>query len=96
MDKLGLYITNLMLIVNDRKQTDIIRELALEKLKELSKDLSDFIFNWIDEIEELSSKWPMQFPNGYDEDEANERMNIIGQNGPTGVHYNKNQTELEL
>ncbi len=96
MDKLGLYITNLMLIVNDRKQTDIIRELALEKLKELSKDLSDFIFNYIDEIEELSSKWPMQFPNGYDEDEANERMNIIGQNGPTGVHYNKNQTELEL
>ena len=96
MDKLGLYITNLMLIVNDRKQTDIIRELALEKLKELSKYLSDFIFNYIDEIEELSSKWPMQFPNGYDEDEANERMNIIGQNGPTGVHYNKNQTELEL
>ena len=96
MDKLGLYITNLMLIVNDRKQTDIIRELALEKLKELSKDLSDFIFNYIDEIEELSSKCPMQFPNGYDEDEANERMNIIGQNGPTGVHYNKNQTELEL
>ena len=96
MDKLGLYITNLMLIVNDRKQTDIIRELALEKLKELSKDLSNFIFNYIDEIEELSSKWPMQFPNGYDEDEANERMNIIGQNGPTGVHYNKNQTELEL
>ena len=96
MDKLGLYITNLMLIVNDREQTDIIRELALEKLKELSKDLSDFIFNYIDEIEELSSKWPMQFPNGYDEDEANERMNIIGQNGPTGVHYNKNQTELEL
>ena len=96
MNKLGLYITNLMLIVNDRKQTDIIRELALEKLKELSKDLSDFIFNYIDEIEELSSKWPMQFPNGYDEDEANERMNIIGQNGPTGVHYNKNQTELEL
>ena len=96
MDKLGLYITNLMLIVNDRKQTDIIRELALEKLKELSKDLSDFIFNYIDEIEELSSKWPMQFPNGYDEDEANERMNIIGQNGPTGEHYNRNQTELEL
>ena len=96
MDKLVLYITNLMLIVNDRKQTDIIRELALEKLKELSKDLSDFIFNYIDEIEELSSKWPMQFPNGYDEDEANERMNIIGQNGPTGIHYNKNQIELEL
>ena len=96
MDKLGLYITNLMLIVNDREQTDIVRELALGKLKELSKDLSDFIFNWIDEIEELSSKWPMEFPNGYNEDEANERMNIIGQNGPTGVHYNKNQTELEL
>ena len=96
MDKLGLYITNLMLIVNDREQTSLVRELALEKLKELSKDLSDFIFNWIDEIEELSSKWPQQFPDGYDEDEANERMNIIGQNGPTGEHYNENQIELEL
>ena len=53
MDKLGLYITNLMLIVNDGKQTSFVRKLALDKLKELSKDLSDFIFNWIDEIETL-------------------------------------------
>ena len=33
---------------------------------------------------------------GYDEDEANQRMDVIGQNGPTGEHYDKNQTELEL
>ena len=30
------------------------------------------------------------------QDEANQRMDIIGQNGPTGEHYDKNQTELEL
>ena len=36
------------------------------------------------------------FPKNYDEDKANERMEIIGQNGPSGEHYDKNQTELEL
>ena len=54
--------------------------------------MSEFIFNWIDEIETLDSS----FPKDYDEDKANKRMEIIGQNGPTGEHYNKNQTELEL
>ena len=32
-----------MLIVNNREQTSLVRELALEKLKALTKDLSDFI-----------------------------------------------------
>ena len=26
-------------------------------------------------------------PAGFDEDESNRRMDIIGQNGPTGAHY---------
>ena len=96
MNKLGLYVSNLMETIRNTDEKPFVRELALERLKIINHDISSFIFNYIDEIEELSSKWPMQFPNGYDEDEANERMNIIGQNGPTGVHYNKNQTELEL
>ena len=92
MNKLGLHITNLMLTIRDTEEKPFIRELALEELKKLSEDIGSFIFEYIDEIEELNSV----VPEGYDEDEANQRMDIIGQNGPTGEHYDKNQTELEL
>ena len=92
MNKLGLHITNLMLTIKDTEEKPFIRELALEELKKLSSDIGSFIFEYIDEIEELNSA----VPKGYDEDEANKRMDIIGQNGPTGEHYDKNQTELEL
>ena len=92
MNKLGSYITKLMTIVVDKEQEEFVRELALEELKKISEDIGSFIFEYIDEIEELNSI----VPKGYDEDEANQRMDIIGQNGPTGDHYDKNQTELEL
>tara|TARA_Y100001938_G_C8074278_1_gene425024 strand:+ start:773 stop:1051 length:279 start_codon:yes stop_codon:yes gene_type:complete len=92
MNKLGLHITNLILTVQDTEEKPFIRELALEELKKLSSDISRVIFDHIDEIEELNNV----LPKGYDEDEANQRMDIIGQNGPTGEHYNENQTELEL
>ena len=92
MNKLGLHITNLMLTIKDTEEKPFIRELALDELKKLSSDISSFIFEYIDEIEELNSA----VPKGYDEDEANKRMDIIGQNGPTREHYDKNQTELEL
>tara|TARA_B100001248_G_scaffold241749_1_gene208696 strand:+ start:1758 stop:2036 length:279 start_codon:yes stop_codon:yes gene_type:complete len=92
MNKLGLHITNLMLVIRDTEEKPFIRELALEELKKLSEDIGSFIFEYIDEIEELNNV----VPEGYDEDEANQRMDIIGQNGPTGDHYDKNQTELEL
>ena len=92
MNKLGLHITNLMLTIKDTEEKPFIRELALDELKKLSSDISRVIFDHIDEIEELNSA----IARGYDEDEANKRMDIIGQNGPTGEHYNRNQTELEL
>ena len=92
MNKLGLHITNLMLTIQDTEEKPFVRELALEELIKLSSDISRVIFDHIDEIEELNQN----FPKGYDEDEANKRMDIIGQNGPSGEHYNKNQTELEL
>ena len=91
-NKLGLYVTNLMLVIKDTEEKPFVRELALEELKKISEDIGSFIFEYIDEIEELNSA----VPKGYDEDEANKRMDIIGQNGPTCVHYDKNQTELEL
>ena len=104
MNKLGLHITNLMLVIRDTEEKPFVRELALEELKKISEDIGSFIFEHIDEIEELNSI----VPKGYDEDEeywqkileeAEKRMDIIGQNGNDGLHYskiNKNQTELEL
>ena len=63
MNKLGLYITNLMLTIRDTEEKGFNRELALEQLKELNEDISAFIFDWIDEIESLSSKWPVEKKN---------------------------------
>jgi len=55
MNKLGLHITNLMLTIRDTEEKPFVRELALEELKKLNSDVSRFIFDWIDEIEELTS-----------------------------------------
>ena len=93
MDKLGSYITKLMLTISDKDEKNFLRELALEELKKLSEDLSHFIFNWIDEVETLSTKWPI---TQEEEDEAEKRMDIIGQNGNDGLHYSKNENQMEL
>ena len=63
MNKLGLHITNLMLTIRDTEEKPFVRELALEELKKLNSDVSRFIFEWIDEIEELTSKWPIETKN---------------------------------
>ena len=64
MNKLGLHITNLMLTIRDTEEKPFIRELALEELKKLNDDVSRFIFEWIDEIEELSTVFGSQLePN---------------------------------
>ena len=55
MNKLGLHITNLMLTIRDTEEKPFVRELALEELKKLNSAVSRFIFDWIDEIEELTS-----------------------------------------
>ena len=60
MDKLGSYITNLMLTIRDTEEKPFVRELALEELKKLNSDVSRFIFEWIDEIEELTSAFGSQ------------------------------------
>ena len=44
MNKLGLHITNLMLVIRDTEEKPFIRELALEELKKLSEDIGSFIF----------------------------------------------------
>ena len=64
MNKLGLHITNLMLTIRDTEEKPFVRELALEELKKLNDDVSRFIFEWIDEIEELATVFGSQLePN---------------------------------
>ena len=55
MNKLGLHITNLILTVQDTEEKPFVRELALEELKKLHDDTASFIFEWMDEIEDLTS-----------------------------------------
>ena len=104
MEKLGSYITNLMLTVRDSEEKHFIRELALNELIKLKDDVSSFIFQHIDEIEDLAFNKSTSEPHTSEYwqkilEEAEKRMDIIGQNGNDGLHYskiNKNQTELEL
>ena len=55
MNKLGSHITNLMLTIRDKEEKPFVRELALEELKKLHDDTASFIFEWMDEIEDLTS-----------------------------------------
>jgi len=105
VDKLGSYITNLMLTVRDSEEKHFLRKLALDDLTKLNNDISSFILEYIDDIEELAFKKPSSEPRTSEYwqkilEEAEKRMDIIGQNGNDGHHYseneNKNQMELEL
>ena len=89
--------------MRDSEEKHFIRELALNELIKLKDDISSFIFQYIDEIEDLAFNKPTSEPHTSEYWqkilEANKRMDIIGQNGNDGLHYskiNKNQTELEL
>ena len=104
MDKLGTYITNLMLTIRDGDEKHFIRKLAINELIKLKDDVSSFILEHMDEIEELAFKKPSSEPRTSEywrhiAEEAEKRMDIIGQNGNDGLHYsetNENQMELEL
>ncbi len=52
-NKLGLYITNLMTTSIDTDLPKFVRTLAFEELKKLHDDMSRFLFDHIDDIEEL-------------------------------------------
>ena len=43
MNKLGNYITKLMMTILDMEQEEFVRELALSELKRLNVDVNDFI-----------------------------------------------------
>ena len=53
-NKLGSYINNLMTTVVDKEERFFVRKLAFNELTNLKKDITSFIFEYIDEMEDSS------------------------------------------
>ena len=51
-NKLGSYISNLMTTIVDKEERFFVRKLAFNELTNLKKDITDFIFGYIDEMED--------------------------------------------
>ena len=51
-NKLGSYINNLMTTIVDKEERFFIRKLAFSELSKLRQDITDFIFEYIDEMED--------------------------------------------
>ena len=50
MDKLGLYINNLMATIVDREEKHFSRKLAFNELQRLNHDIGSFLIKWDDEF----------------------------------------------
>ena len=51
MDKLGLYINNLMTTVIDNEENLFVRSLAFEELQRLKMDISEFLLKHVDKFD---------------------------------------------
>ena len=75
MDKLGLYINNLMTTVVDKEEKFFLRKLAFGELDKLKSDISDFLARYIDEFDgipdELKEKDTNQLSIEFGEEHEN-------------------------
>ena len=75
MDKLGLYINNLMTTVIDKEEKFFLRKLAFGELHKLKSDISDFLARYIDEFDgipdELKEKDTKQLSIKFGEEHEN-------------------------
>jgi hypothetical protein len=75
VDKLGLYINNLMTTVVDREEKFFLRKLAFGELHKLKSDISDFLARYIDEFDgipdELKEKDTNQLSIEFGEEHEN-------------------------
>jgi len=53
MDKLGLYINNLMATVVDREDKYFVRKLAFNELQKLNHDVGEFLIKWDEKFEDM-------------------------------------------
>ena len=51
MDKLGLYINNLMTTIIDKEEKFFLRKLAFTELFKLKSDVSDFLARHVDKFD---------------------------------------------
>tara|TARA_R100001015_G_C4592864_1_gene148251 strand:- start:900 stop:1133 length:234 start_codon:yes stop_codon:yes gene_type:complete len=51
-NKLGSFINNLMATIVDKEERFFVRKLAFQELVKLKEDITDFIFEYIDEMED--------------------------------------------
>ena len=51
-NKLGSYISNLMTTIVDKEERFFVRKLAFSELTKLDQDITDFMFEYIDEMED--------------------------------------------
>ena len=51
-NKLGSYINNLMTTIVDKEERFFVRKLAFDEVQKLNHDITDFIFKYIDEMED--------------------------------------------
>ena len=75
MDKLGLYINNLMATVVDNEENLFVRSLAFEELERLKLDISEFLLRYVDKFdgvpEELKEKEDNQLTLEFGENHEN-------------------------
>ena len=75
MDKLGLYINNLMATIIDNEENLFVRSLAFEELQRLKMDISEFLLKHIDKFdgvpEELKEKEDNQLTLEFGENNEN-------------------------
>ena len=96
-NKLGSYINNLMTTIVDREEKWFIRGLAYNELTSLKNNINEVLINY-DELgmipkpkdEKDKDQLELEFGNKKSWSEKDEqRMDIIGQNGNDGLHYDK-------
>ena len=53
MNKLGLYIVNLMSTITDKEDKFFVRKLAFDELNRLKTDVSDFLARYVEEFDDI-------------------------------------------
>jgi hypothetical protein len=53
MNKLGLYIANLMAIIVDSEEKQFVRKLSFTELQRLSVDVGEFLIKWSQEFDDI-------------------------------------------
>jgi len=67
---------------------EVAERYSLELLE--AKTIQPHEKTWIKAIFIQGAKWQAEQYTWYNEEQTNKRMNVIGQNGNDGTHYEKN------